>query len=259
MYELAKRAAKLDFSIRVLDSGWATQRCLTDDSYRTLTRELFEIDKIAGSGLASSIPPSLHWSRRYEYPYVVINSKLRKQPAKEFKILDCGAGVGPLQFYLAMKGHEYYSLDLDLSALMRVARFKSKNGLKTLYPTYGNILDVPFPNNYFDRIVCISVLEHIIYPLRKDIDVVLKGFVNELLRVLKPEGLFVLTFDVNMNPQRSIHRLYYNEYESLCEILGITSEPPPQDRLCSSDTEEGRMMGEDLCIYSATITHDTAD
>jgi len=90
-------------------------------------------------------------------------------------------------------------------------------------------------------------------------DIVLKGFVNEMLRALKPEGLFVLTFDVNMNPHRSVHRLYYNEYESLCEILGIKMEPPPQNRLCSSDTEEGRMMEEDLCVYCATITYDTAD
>jgi len=103
MYKLAKRATKLKFSIRVLNSGWATQPCLADDNYRILTRELSEIDKVVGSGLTSGIPPSLHWSRRYEYPYAIVNCMLPEQPAKEFKVLDCGAGVGPLQFYWAMR------------------------------------------------------------------------------------------------------------------------------------------------------------
>jgi len=255
IYELAKRAANRNFSIKVLDSGWATQRCLTDEYYRTLTSELVEIDKMVGSTLTGGIPSSLHWSRRYEYPYAIMNSVPSRHASEEFKILDCGAGIGPIQFYLAMKGYEVYSLDLDLSALEQVARFKLKKRLKTLYPAYGNVLDLPFPNNYFDRVLSISVLEHIVSYLERDTGVVLKGFVNELLRVLKPEGLVILTFDVNMDSQKSDHRLYYYEYELLCEILGISSTPPPQDRLYSSDTEEGRIMGKGLGTYCVTLTY----
>jgi SAM-dependent methyltransferase len=255
--ELAERAANRNFSVRVLDSGWATQSRLTVEHYKILTRELVKIDKMTGAVFMGCIPPALLWSRRYEYPYAIINGIPSGYPSKDFKILDCGSGAGPCQFYLAMKGYKVFSVDLDLSALELVARFKSKNRVKTLYPTYGNILDLPFPSNYFDRVLCISVLEHIIYHLKQDTDVILRGFVNELLRILKPKGLVVLTFDVNMNPQKSDHRLYYHEYESLCEILGISSTRAPKDRLCSSDSEEGRMMGEDLCVYCATLTRNS--
>ena len=257
IYKLARRAAKCSFPIAVVDSGWATQRCLTDKNYRNLSLNLLEIDKMLGTLAIGRVYPSLHWSRRYEYPYAVMNSKLPTQPTKEFKIIDCGAGVDPIQFYLAIRGYKVYSLDLDLNALERVVQFKSKKRLKTLHPTYGNILILPFPDDYFDRVLCISVLEHVVYQLREDTDIILKGFVNELVRVLKPKGLVVLTFDVNMNPQKSDHRLYYKEYEQLCEILGIPSKPPPENRLYSSDTEEGRMMGEDLCVYCAILTHNS--
>lgn len=254
-YFLAKKAADYNFSVKVIDSGWATQKCFTDSRYRTLTRELFEFDESIGYKLCGGVSSSLHWSRRYEYPYAVINSDLPEQPSEEFKILDCGAGTGPLQFYFAKRGNSYYSFDQDMFSLRRVARFKAENGLKNFFPVYGNILDIPFPNSYFNRIFCISTLEHILEPLGKDTEVVLKGVVNELLRVLKPDGLLVLTFDVNMSPQKSAHRLYPNEYKKLCEILGISPEPPPENRLCSSDSREGEIMGKDLSVYCATITH----
>jgi len=202
------------------------------------------------------IPVALHWSRQYEYPYAIMNSMPSEHPPKDFKILDCGASRGPLQFYLAMKGFEVHTLDLDLGALERVARFKLKKGLTTLYPNYGNIFSLPFPDNHFDRVLNISVLEHAVYHIERDIDVILKGFLNELLRVLKPNGLVVLTFDVNMNPKKSDRRLYFHEYESLCGILGILPTPPPPNRLSSSDTREGRTMGEDLYTYCAVLTHD---
>ena len=252
-YFLAEKAAKHDFRAQVIDSGWATRKCFMDNRYRTLTKELFGFDENTGYKLVGGVSSSLHWSRRYEYPYAIINSSLPEQPTKEFKILDCGAGIGPLQFYFAQKGYTYYPFDQDMFSLRRVARFKAENRLMNIHPTYGNILDIPFPNGHFDRVFCVSTLEHILIPLKGDTDVVLKGFVNELLRVLKPEGLLVLTFDVNMSPQKSSHRLYPKEYKKLCEILGISPEPLPENRLCSSDTREGEIMGKDLSVYCATI------
>lgn len=254
-YKLAEKAAKLNFPIRVIDSGWATQKCLKDDKYQKLTKELFEFDKNIGYKLVGGVSSSLHWSRRYEYPYAIINSNIPEYPTKEFKILDCGAGTGPLQFYFAEKGCNYYSFDQDMFSLRRIAKFKAENNLKNLHPTYGNILDIPFSKSHFDRIFCISTLEHILEPLKKDTEVVLKAFINELLRVLKPEGLLILTFDVNIKPKNSAKRLYPKEFEKLCEILGIAATHPPQNRLYSSDTREGQIMGRDLGVYAATIKH----
>lgn len=250
---LAMKAANRDFPVKVLDSSWATRGCLNERSYKNLTSELVRIDVMTGANWFG-IPPSLHWSRRYEYPYTIIKS-IPAEPAKEFRVLDCGAQANPVQFFLSMRGFNVHSLDLDLVSLGKVAQLKSKNKLKTLYPTYGNVLDLPFPEAYFDRVLNISVLEHIIKLAGKDTNVVLKGFLNELLRILKPDGLAVLTFDVNIDQDDPDLRLYYNEYESLCGLLGILPTLPPDDRLCSSDTQEGRMMAQGLCTYAVTITH----
>ena len=169
IYECAKKASNYNFGVNILDSGWATQRCFTDKHYLKITQELLEIDKAHGTLIMKKIPPALHWSRRYEYPYALINSLPSGHKSKGFKILDCGGGFGPLQYYLAMKGFEVYNLDLDLSALERVTKYKSKEGLKHLHPTFGNILDMPFPKDYFDSVICISVLEHILSDIEQNI------------------------------------------------------------------------------------------
>ena len=232
LYALSRKAARLDFSINVLNSRWATEDYLIDEYNASITRELVKIDKIFGSTMKDGIPPALHWSRRYEYPYAIINSNLCAR-SNNLKILDCGAGISPLQFYLANKGFQVYSLDLNLSDLEHVALFKLKKKLKSLHPTYGNILDLPFPNDYFDRIFSISVLEHLIHGINQKTNVIFEGFIKEMLRVLKPKGLVILTFDVNINPNESNLRLYPSEWQSICKILGIPSDLPPRNRLCS--------------------------
>jgi ubiquinone/menaquinone biosynthesis C-methylase UbiE len=252
-FELAKKSANLNFSFKIIDSGWAIKNFFSHKNFKILTKELLEIDKNFGIKLVGGIPSSLHWSRRYEYPYTIINSNLPEKSQKKIRILDCGAGIGPLQFYFANKGYKYYSLDQNLWALSRVAQFKSDKKIKNLYAIYGNILDLPFPNNYFHRVFCISTLEHIVEPLTKNIEIILKGFANELLRVLKPEGLLILTFDVNMSPEKSTKRLTPNEYEKMCEILGIEIDTPTQNRLYSTETKEGKIMGTDLSVYCVTL------
>jgi SAM-dependent methyltransferase len=252
-FELAKKTATNETQFQVTDSRWATRECFTDAQYKKITKELIELDKSIGYKLVGGVLSSLHWSRRYEYPYTIINSNLPENPPQDFKVIDCGAGAGPLQLYFGKRGIKYYAFDQDLLALMRVARFKTQNNLQTLHPTYGNILDNPFPDNHFDRVFCISTLEHILQPLAGDTTVVLKGVLNGLLRILKPDGLLVLTFDVNMSPKKSSHRLHPLEYKKMCELLGIKYTQPPQNRLYSSDTNEGKIMGTDLNVFCATI------
>jgi len=46
---------------------------------------------------------------------------------------------------------------------------------------------LPFPNNYFDVVFCSNALDHVTSP---------KKTMNEILRVLKNEGHFVLTVEV---------------------------------------------------------------
>lgn len=252
LLNLAKKSIKLGFNFHTLKEGWATQDCLTEINYAKITIDLFRIDDLTGNRINGNcnIPLSLHWSRRFEYPWAILNAKFPVNPESTLKILDCGAGLSPLQFYLARKGYSVYTIDLDSSSLRKVEKIKSKMSLSTLHPYYGNILDMPFPHGVFHRILCISVLEHVVHQMNyADAAVVLKSCINEMLRVLKPEGLLLLTFDVNLDPKKSNHRLYYKDLENLCQIVAATIPKQPKNLLFSSDTAEGRFTGIDLAIF----------
>ena len=64
---------------------------------------------------------------------------------------------------------------------------KSKNNVH-YYPYSAT--DIQFPDNYFDRVFCLSVIEHI------PVDY-WKRCVEEFERVLKPRGYIVVTLDMS--------------------------------------------------------------
>jgi len=97
-------------------------------------------------------------------------------------VLDLGCGNGRLLDLLKNQKINYIGVD-NSSALITLAQKK--------YPGVdfrtGNALNLPFPDNYFDKIYSIAVLHHI--PSQ---ELRLK-FLKEAKRVLKPEGLLILT------------------------------------------------------------------
>jgi len=244
LVELARSSAEQEQAFKVLHSGWARKTVMYD--VEGVRSRLAHIDKINGLKLGN-ILPSRHWSRIYEYPYAAY--QLRNMP-KGGRILDCGCGFSSFQFYLAEQGFEVHGVDCDLTTLERVAALKKRSGLNNLKPTFGSVLKLPFACRYFDGAVCISVLEHMMVSPENS-SLILKGSINDILKVLKKGGLLVLTFDVNFGKeQRSLRP---NEYAELCNALGIETEPFPEDRLYSSDTKDGSLMGEDLAVYSITL------
>lgn len=84
----------------------------------------------------------------------------------------------------------------------------------------ADLIDLPFKNNEFDKIFCISVIEHV-----KDD---LKGM-EEMFRVLKPGGVLLLTTEVNKRlnkpyseTDRSYYRIYsYEQVMSLIKKVGF--------------------------------------
>lgn len=98
------------------------------------------------------------------------------------KILDLGCGNGRLIEILKDKDIDYIGFDSS-EKLIKIA--------KSNYPKEkffaGDALNLPFPNNYFDKIFSIRVLPHI--PSQK----LQLQFMEETKRVLKPGGLLILT------------------------------------------------------------------
>ena len=97
------------------------------------------------------------------------------------KILDLGCANGRFYEVLEDKNTDYYGVD-NCEKLIEIAKRK--------YPKakfqFAEAINLPFPNNFFDKVYCISVFHHIPSP-----ELRIK-FLEEVKRVLKPEGLLVL-------------------------------------------------------------------
>ena len=124
---------------------------------------------------------SKEFSRTREFPWTEMDFLFDRYVNKKDKVLDLGCGNG--RFYeLFKKEVDYYGLD-NSEELLSVAEKKYP---KAVFKK-GNVLDVPFPDNNFDKIFSVSVLHHI--PSQKLRNI----FVQECKRVLKPDGLLIIT------------------------------------------------------------------
>lgn len=141
--------------------------------------------------------PLHEWSRRWEYPYVFYHLKsLRTTFNVKFvpHLADIGSGVTFFPFSVARLGYRVTCCDIDPvceTDLTRAIRLTSAgSGCVGFRRTDGMYL--PFGDAELDAVYCISVLEHVAN---------CAGLVHEIARILKPNGLFLLTFDLDTGLQ----------------------------------------------------------
>lgn len=101
------------------------------------------------------------------------------------KVLEIGYGSGILFPELSKRFDEIYGVDIH-DKIDLVETMLKKEGL-TANLKVGDILDLPYEDEEFDSIVCISILEHI--PGSS-----LDKAVSEIHRVLIPGGIAVVGF-----------------------------------------------------------------
>lgn len=194
--------------ISVLDDGDVTSRFFHADDEKT---DFFIF------GL-----PESWWSRKYEYAWA------KKFIDSNDVVLDAASGVfHPLRFYLAESCRNVYACDIDKDVEVRnfseiSAKQIKQSGLpvdilKMLFsPKYMDninsvccsITALPYDDEMFDTIFCISVLEHLddhhnsqkgyqrflsLFTSKKSHE--LEDAMREFYRVLKSGGKVVLTFD----------------------------------------------------------------
>lgn len=202
--------------------GFAARSDLELQEYRHLIAHL-EIDQarfLSRENMFRS--PTYPWpsdalhdfSRIWEYPYV-IHHILHHWPTRESDtipvVADIGSGVTFFPFALAQKGLQVVCTDIDpvcqndLTAAAAcvphtpgVVQFRLIQGKK-----------LPFVQDECDFVYCISVLEHIPdFP----------STLQEIHRILKPGGIFIVTCDVNLNPSDS-RQLNVDEFKELHQLL----------------------------------------
>lgn len=189
---------------------WADYSLLDTREYFFVTRSLFDLEV----ALHNNIANSLHCSRRFEYPWAYYNL----QPFdKDDIILDAGAGDTILQFFLSKMVRESHSLDLALENVERAIEVKNKNGFKNVFPLVGDILSMTYPSDYFDKVICISVLEHV---PKEEID----NGINELIRVTKPGGKLAITMDVVF--EKTDKQMDIDDFIGLADRYSLTLPEP---------------------------------
>jgi len=137
------------------------------------------------------------WSRQWEYPYIYYHLLAGIAFGGIKTIVDIGSGVTFFPFSIADIGCDVICTDIDPICgkdILRVPMCKQ--------PTTGNVSfrladknTLPFSNGEVDAVYCISVLEHI----DSSEDMVL-----EVARILKSNGLFLLTIDIDMHGDREM-------------------------------------------------------
>ncbi len=99
-------------------------------------------------------------------------------------VLDVGAGAGRLSLRLAEMQAEVTALDVSEEILKKIKNVKIKKVI-------GEAESLDFPDESFDMVIATFLIVHL-----KD----LKIFFDEVYRVLKPSGLFLVT---NINQRRA--------------------------------------------------------
>ncbi len=157
--------------------------------------------KIAQLLLPSAVSPDVYNEAYYtahyenEHKALKIERETRLKRSLELskikpgiKILDLGCGVGELCVQAANSGADVYGIDYSSEGISLANKRKKKFSIQLKKRLHYSVMDaahLKFPDNFFDRIICIDVFEHIHRePLKK--------VIQEMTRVIKPNGRIVV-------------------------------------------------------------------
>ncbi len=168
--------------------------CLDEDY--PLIRELLSYEMIcpiscifARGALANVVfantPSPMHWSRQREWPWILREGDFQQH----HRVLDIGSGWSILKFAMATRTHWVDCLEINPEFIKKAQVTIDQIGFDNIKQTQGDMCELPFPDETFDRYVNCSVLEHVHSSKYAQC-------VKEAKRVLKPGGTALLTMDV---------------------------------------------------------------
>ena len=160
------------------------------------------------------LDPFKLWSRRWEYPFAA--SRLvqfgERRPPAPLTVLDAGSGVTYFPYFVCeqLPQAEFICCDYNASYGPMFDEINAARGTteRVRFITAA-LQELPLDEGSLDAIACISVLEHTDN---------YEQIVDEFVRVLKPGGLFVLTFDLSLDGRFTLKR------EAAERLLNVLSE-----------------------------------
>jgi len=141
------------------------------------------------------------WSRVWEYPYAYYH--LRNWRASFTgqalpHVVDYGSGVTFFPFAVAKLGFRVTCVDID-----RICQVDMERAIECIPAAPGKVEfklcgndSIPLPDASADAVYCISVIEHM-----QDFA---SAATKEMARVLKPGGMLILTFDLDLRGDQAI-------------------------------------------------------
>lgn len=125
----------------------------------------------------------------YKTPLGALVDRIEKEPIYDFlepaageQILDVGCGTGNFSLELAQRGVKVTGVDISEPMLARARQKAAEAGL-SIHFLQGDVHELPFAANSFDKVVSVTALE-----FASD----LKTALAECYRVLKPGGRLVV-------------------------------------------------------------------
>lgn len=153
--------------------------------------------------------PLHQWSRQWEYPFVLNYLEIMFANEKPVKVLDAGSGITFFPYYIKSKNRlaNVYCVDYDAS-LRDIYQGINENS-KDVQIDFcaANLMKIPYEDNFFDAVYCISVLEH---------TNAYEEILVEFNRILRPGGSLIITFDISLDGK---HDISVEKAEALLELI----------------------------------------
>lgn len=153
----------------------------------------------------------IYWVLRYMRPR--LHSGMR--------LLDAGGASSLFTCYMASKGYELHSVDLNERLLANGDAVAKRMGWCGMHSYCMDMRKIDFPDEYFDHAFSICVFEHLDYDVKQ-------AALAEIARCLKPGGILSLTFDYR-NPAPG--------------VVGIGKDPSPRNALKTEDDIRRSFLG----------------
>lgn len=193
----------------MIKSRFATKEEIFSEEFYGINKLLFQINQEYGLVNHSEINKErFDWfdkieansqfyaSRMWEYPFAILSSNLEMG----MKCADIGCGTTPFTIYLAQQAGKENVTGFDPDLIQENTATHYAFGIKNSFINKTGILfkpnnmtNIDSSDDYFDRVYCISVLEHI-----AERKIQLNG-IKEMSRILKPGGRLILTIDIGIN------------------------------------------------------------
>ena len=173
-----------------------------------------------------------YWNYQFPIKYIQryrLRSVLKLMNAENFdKLLEIGTGSGIFLLELSTHCRQLYAIDIHekIESVQEICKKQRIN----VEVSKRSIESTNFPDNFFDAIISVSVLEFI-----SD----LNSAINEIKRIMKPDGIFV-----TICPQK---------FFLLDFILSFFTDKPPDEEFLNSRTEISPMLEKSFKVLKKRI------